>query len=257
MTPLGVWIANHPSLEGYKVLAVLLIVILVGRFTGVWLYRRRKKLKNTDDFVLGLNNLTFVLLSIWFFFLFLHVFGITIKEFFTSITIIAAALAIVFKDYILNGLNGMILMFGDNIQIGDYLRIGEFKGRIENITLMSVHLLSDDDDMIIIPNNVFVNSQIINYSRNPRHHSSIDFEIQSAQSINAVSLENMLQKVLEREAALIRLDSAKLKVVEFKKDLVHYRFKFALSTYDPKVESRIKQALWREILMVINMQKTQ
>jgi small-conductance mechanosensitive channel len=257
MTAIENWIAIHPSVLGYKVFAVLLIVILVGRATGIWLYRKRKKSRNTDNFIIGLNNLTYVLLSIWLFFLFLHVFGITIKEFFTSITIIAAALAIVFKDYILNGLNGRILMFGDNIQIGDYLKIGEHKGRIENITLMSVHLLSDDDDMIIIPNNLFVNTQIINFSRNPRHHSSIDFEVQSAQSINAVSLEAMLQKVLSQDEHLIRTDSSKLKVVEFKKDLVHYRFKFVLKNHDPKVESRIKQALWREILMVINMQKIQ
>jgi hypothetical protein len=67
----------------------------------------------------------------------------------------------------------------------------------------------------------------------------------------------MLHKVLDQEGKLIRPDSAKLKVLEFKKDLVHYRFKFALKEYDPKVESRIKQALWREILMVINMQKIQ
>ncbi len=255
MSAIEIWIANHPSVMEYKVFAVLLIVILVGRATGIWLYKKRKKAKVKDNFIIGLNNLTYVLLSIWLFFLFLHVFGITIKEFFTSITIIAAALAIVFKDYILNGLNGMILMFGDNIQIGDYLKIGDHKGRIENITLMSVHLLSDDDDMIIIPNNLFVNSQIINFSRNPRHHSSIDFEIQSAQSINAVSLEAMLQKVLQKDESLIRTDSSKLKVLEFKKDLVHYRFKFVLKQHDPKVESRIKQALWREILMVINMQK--
>ncbi|MBM3400359.1 MAG: mechanosensitive ion channel [Bacteroidetes bacterium] len=257
MSSIESWIASHPSVLGYKVFAVLLIAILVGRATGIWLYRKRKKLKNPDNFILGLNNLTYVLMSIWLFFIFLHVFGITIKEFFTSITIIAAALAIVFKDYILNGLNGMILMFGDSIQIGDYLKIGEHRGRIENITLMSVHMLSDDDDMIIIPNNVFVNSQIINFSRNPRHHSTIDFEIQSAQSINAVSLESMLHKVLNQEASLVRQDSAKLKVVEFRKDLVHYRFKFALKEYDPKVESSIKQSLWREILMVINMQKLQ
>jgi small-conductance mechanosensitive channel len=249
-----IWL-KYPALVGYKVFAVLLIVILVGRSTGIWLYKKRKKLRGKDNFILGLNNLTFVLLSIWFFFLFLHVFGITIKEFFTSITIIAAALAIVFKDYILNGLNGMILMFGDSIQIGDFLKIGEHKGKIENITLMSVHLLSDDDDMIIIPNNVFVNAQIINFSRNPRQQSSIDFEIQSAQSVSVVDLESLLNLVIIRESSLVRADSFKLKVLEFRKDLVHYRFKFALNEYDPKVESRIKQALWREILKVINMQK--
>lgn len=247
--------SQHPHLAEYRVFVILLFVIFTGRYLAIWLYKRRKNVKSKDNYVLGMNNLTFVLLGIWLFFLVLHLFGITIQEFFTSITIIAAALAIVFKDYFLNGLNGMLLMFGDNLQIGDHVKVGDHKGKIDNITLLSVHLLSDDEDLIIIPNNTFINSEIINYSKNPRHHSNIDFEIQSAQSVNAVELEGMLMKALDAEQDLLREGSVKLRVVEFKNDLVHYRFRFGLLRYDPKDEARIKQLLWREILKVINVQK--
>lgn len=247
---------EYPQVAEYRVFLILLAVILTGRYLSILLYKRRKHVKGKDNYVLGMNNLTFVLLSIWLFFLVLHLFGITIQEFFTSITIIAAALAIVFKDYFLNGLNGMILMFGDTLQIGDHVKVGDHKGKIDNITLMNVHLLSDDDDLIIIPNNTFMISQIINYSKNPRHHSSIDFEVQSAQSVNALELENMLSNALESEMDLIRDGSVKLRVIEFKNDLVHYRFRFGLLHYDPKDEARIKQLLWREVLKVINVQKS-
>jgi len=67
--------------------------------------------------------------GMWLFFVILHILDITVKEFFYSITIIAAALAIVFKDYILNGLNGMILMFGDNYRIGDFVEVNGIKGQ--------------------------------------------------------------------------------------------------------------------------------
>jgi small-conductance mechanosensitive channel len=247
--------ANLSNLLPYKEFMVLLFIILTGRFIAIWVYKRRKGVRSKDNYIIGLNNLTFVFLSIWAFFLLLQLFGITIKEFFTSITIIAAALAIVFKDYILNGLNGMLLMFGDNLQLGDHIKVGDHKGKIYNITLMNVHLLSDDDDLIIIPNNIFVNSQIINYSKNPRHHSNIDFEIQSGRSLNTASLEALLMESLEPEIQLIREGSTRLRVIEFKNDLVHYRFRFGLLNYQPADESRIKQLLWRVILKVINDEK--
>lgn len=243
------------ALVGYKEYFVLLFLIFAARFLAIGIYKRRKKVKAKDNYVIGLNNLTYVLLSILIFFFILQLFGITLKDFFTSITIIAAALAIVFKDYILNGLNGMLLMFGETLQIGDHIKVGDHKGTIQNITLMNVHLNSDDEDLIIIPNNTFVNSEITNYSRNPRHNSSIEFEVRSAQSIDAIKLEEQLIKAMEAEMGNIRQGSQRLRIVEFKNDLVHYRFRFGLQQYDSKEETRIKQILWKEILRIINVQK--
>lgn len=234
---------------------LIFLVILILRYVLVFLYRKRKGVKAKDNFVLGINNVTYISSIIIFFFVVLHLTGITIAEFFSSITIFAAALAIVFKDYIANGLNGMILMFGENLHLGDYIQVGTYKGRIDNFTLLNVHLLNDDDDLVIIPNSVVVNAEVINFSKNPKHHSSIDFEVQSAQSIDASSLEKQLQNLLEPEMHLIKDGSAKLRVVEFKKDLVHYRFRFGLKIYDPTVETRLKQLIWREVLNLLNGQK--
>ena len=245
----------YTALASYKEYIVLLFLIFAARYLAIAIYKRRKKVKGIDNYIIGLNNLTYVLLSILIFFFILQLFGITLKDFFTSITIIAAALAIVFKDYILNGLNGMLLMFGETLQIGDHIRVGVHKGTIQNITLMNVHLNSDDEDLIIIPNNTFVNSEITNYSRNPRHHSSIEFEVRSAQSIDAIKLEEQLIKAMAVESPIIREGTQRLRIVEFKNDLVHYRFRFGLLQYDSKDETRIKQLLWKEILRIINVQK--
>ncbi|MBL7812559.1 MAG: mechanosensitive ion channel [Bacteroidetes bacterium] len=244
----------HADAHSIKVFLVLLVIILAGRVGTLQLYRRRKQIRGRDNFVLGINNVTTLLLLLWLFFLVLHLVGITIREFFTSITIIAAALSIVFKDYILNGLNGMILMFGDNLHIGDYVKVHNHKGKIDNITLLNVHLQSDEDDLIIIPNNTFINSEIINYSKNPRQYSSIDFEVQSAQSVSAAELEKLLISALEPENEKIREGTVRLRVVEFRNDLVHYRFRFGLKEYDPKDEAHIKQRIWREILNLVKGQ---
>jgi hypothetical protein len=57
------------------------------------------------------------------------------------------------------------------------------------------------------------------------------------------------------ESPIIREGTQRLRIVEFKNDLVHYRFRFGLLQYDSKDETRIKQLLWKEILRIINVQK--
>lgn len=248
-------ILQSRAFHEYKAYLIILLIVFSLRWLVVNVYRRRKHSKERDNFIIGINNLTFLLLIVVGFFLILQFFGVTIREFFTSITIFAAALAIVFKDYILNGLNGMLLMFGDNMQIGDYVQIGIHKGRIDNITLLNVHLLNDEEDLVIIPNNTFVNTDIINFSKNPKHHSSIDFEVQSSQLINVADLEKKLNEILLPFQSEIREGSIKLRVIEFKKDIVHYRFRFGLINYDSKRESVIKQSAWSEIIRLINQSR--
>lgn len=234
---------------------VFIAAILVCRSLIVFIYKRRKALKKRDKFVIGINNLTFILAGVWLFLLILHLVGITIREFFTSITIIAAALAIVFRDYIQNGLNGMLIMFGDNFQIGDYVEVNDQKGNIHDLTLLHVHLKNDEDNLVLIPNNVIASSNVINYSKNPRHFSSIDFEVRSHQSIEFERLEKILDETLKDYMDEIRPDSMDLKVVEFKEDMIFYRFRFGMKKYDHQKVKVLKQLLYRNLLKVLQENK--
>ncbi|MBS3915494.1 MAG: mechanosensitive ion channel [Bacteroidetes bacterium] len=244
-----------PWLRYYRHYIFLIFAAIALRLLIVALYRKRKKLKKKDNFIIGINNVTLVVGLIWLFMFVLNLLGITIREFFTSITIIAAALAIVFRDYIVNGLNGMIMMFGDNYRIGDYIEIGDNKGIIEDLTLMSVHLKNDEDNTVIIPNNHIASSVVINYSKNPRHFSTVDFELTTVHSINPERLEQAMDKALKPYEAILREDSQQLKVVEYKTDIIHYRMRFGLKKYEHSISREIKQELYRELLELIEVDK--
>lgn len=237
--------------NGYKHFIFILLAIILLRKITLVVYRRRKNLKGKDNFVIGSNNLTMLLLALWIFFLVLHIMGITVREFFTSITIIAAALAIVFRDYILNSLNGMLLMFGDNYRIGDYIEIDSVKGKIIDLTLLNVRLKNDEDNMVIVPNNLIAASRVINYSQNPRHFSTVDFEIRSNNSLSYQTIENTMQAAVKAYSHSIRPDSVMLEVVDFKNDIIHYRYRFGLNSYDHQTSKKIKQQLYKELLVLL------
>jgi small-conductance mechanosensitive channel len=244
-----------PVLKEYRPFIFIILAIVLVRKIVITGYRRRKKLKRKDNFIIGINNVTVMLVGFWLFFLLLHILGITIQEFFTSITIFAAALAIVFRDYILNGLNGMLLMFGDNYRIGDYIEVDGVKGQIEDLTLLNVHVKNDEDNMVIMPNNLLATSRVVNYSQNPRHFSSMDFEMRTAVSLTYEALDAAMKSVLSQFEEALRPESFALQVREYSDDIVHYRLRFGLKKYDHTLAKEIKQQLYRKLLVLIEQNK--
>ncbi|RRN76525.1 mechanosensitive ion channel protein MscS, partial [Pseudoxanthomonas sp. SGD-10] len=136
------------------------------RLIIVSLYIRRNRLKSTvkDNFILGISQIVSVLNTVFFIIAFMYLLGIDPIKFLTSITIVAAAIALISKEYIANMINGLIIMFSDKLSLGDYIKVGNEEGKIIDITLINVILQNDDNDMVLIPNSVIFNSIIINQS---------------------------------------------------------------------------------------------
>jgi small-conductance mechanosensitive channel len=116
-------------------------------------------------------------------------------------------------------------------------------------------LKNDEDNTVIIPNNQMAAAKVINYSKNPRYFSSIDFEIKSSHSISMERLEVALQSVLVPFESHLRKDSQQLRVVEYKQDMVHYRFRYGLKKYEHSTAKTIKQLLYRELLKLLEVDK--
>ncbi len=223
------------------------LLVLIARRGILHLYYRRKGNKKRDNFVVTINQLSLIVGGLLLFFGVLKLMHISIREFFTSLTIFAAALALIFKDYVSNALNGMILMFSDTYSIGDRVRIGQHKGKIENINLLNLQLLDDDDDLVIIPNNIVLQMTTVNYSKNPGRFVSLEFELHNTQIIPLDDLEKRLIDAISHENDLIKDGSAQLRAEEFIKGNMLLRFRFEMLRYDKTAERRIKQRIWLQI----------
>jgi len=105
-------------------------------------YRRRKKLKRgqTDNLIVGTNNIYYLLLIGGAIADVLLLLGFDLFTFFTSLSIFAAAFAVLSKDYISNIISGMLIAFSDEINIGDFVQIAGKKGKVIDITLSKYRL---------------------------------------------------------------------------------------------------------------------
>lgn len=230
----------------------LLILSFAKEVIFFW-YRKSKKIdqQRTDNIILGVNNIHVLVIGVVTVLTGIALMGIDVKGFFASLSIIAAAVAIISKDYISNVIGGMLIAFSSDINIGDYIKVGGNKGKVIDMSITMFSLLTDDDDVVIIPNNMVYALDVINYTKRAIKKTSIEFEI-TLEAISTVSqLETDLIATLKEFDAIIQSDSYNLKAVGIKKDYVEFKFQYILDIPDREKEKDIRKKVIRRVVQII------
>lgn len=233
-------------------IAIFFIFLDFVQFFVVWFYRRRHKVRGDDNFIVGVGHIYSLLLFVGLAVGLLTLFRIQVRELFTSLSIIFAGLALLTKDYISNMINGMIITFSGQFSIGDNVRIGQHRGKITDITLQNIHLLNDDDDVIYIPNNVVLNTDVVNFTKRDIKRTSIEFDIDLKYLSSVESLEKILVETLRPFHDLIKPDSYYLRVAEVRKDSVALKFQYILKEPNKDLERAIRRKTVRRLVEIIS-----
>lgn len=226
------------------------ILISVGWIIMIFWYLQKNRLQKItrDNFVLGINRISSVLNTIFFIVALVTLFGTKFSELFFSLSIAAAAFALLTKDYITNMFNGLIIMFSDQLSLGDQIRVNDHRGKVLDITLINVVLQNDDDDIVLIPNSVIFSSMVLNQSKQNIKKLTIEFELDLKYHTSPDVLESELKTVLRPFASNITENSFSLKILEIKKDSVHYKVQFLIPRPDKETERKMRRMINSTIL---------
>lgn len=225
------------------------ILVSLGRIFLVRFYLRKKKTNSLhSNFVLGINRIASLLNVIILLIAIMVFFDIDPKEFLSSITIVAAAIALLSRDYIINMLNGLIIMFSDQITLGDYIKVGEHQGKIKDITLLNIVLINDDYDLVMVPNSLILTANVVNYSRQNIRKLTFDFEATNHSLLNVDEMENELKAKIKPFKEEVQSDSISLKALEIKKDIVKMKLQIQLNNKSRESERKIRRIINQAII---------
>lgn len=230
------------------------LIISFARLAVVSIYMRKHHMMqdSKDNFIIGINRITSILSFFVFIISCFLFFDVNVKDLFTSISIVAAAIALISKDYVANMINGMIIMFSNQLSLNDYIKIGEHKGKIVDITLINIHLVNDDEDLIFVPNTVVLSSNVVNYTKRRIKKITIDFELHENKLDELGKLEDFLKKGLKEYQGYIKRDSYNLRVVQVAKDAISLKFQFVLLKLNKEIEREIRKKIFHLIVSFIH-----
>lgn len=248
-----------PYLEQYSILYNIVkalifllsanLLISLGRIITLRFYlQKREDSKVQPNFVIGIDRISSILNVIAIVISFMLAFGIKPLEFLTSITIVAAAIAILTKDFISNIINGLIIMFSDQLEVGDKIHIGNSTGFIRDITLSNIILKNDTGEIIIIPNSMVLSSEVINYSKNNTHQMIFDTELPYSTDLQLNGLEEKLTESLSAFTDFVFLEGSQLNVLERKAENVLVRYQFPIKSGEKATEIQVRKVINQALL---------
>jgi len=243
-------LTNVPTLFEHTLfrVAIAFLIVEAAKQAILITYRPDDPKRKRDNFTTGINHISTIIYGLMLTALVMSLLNISIKEAITTLTLLAAALVVMTKDYIANVINGMYMTFTKTINIGDQVAIGNSRGKILDITLTNIHLLNEDDDIIYIPNNRIFSEEIINYTRRDLKKSSIDFQINPTTIHDIDHLEKTIWNNIQDFHEMILPDTFAVKIVNIgfqAVDLkVHYVLKDPLNkSLDHQLKKIIKRKL--------------
>jgi small-conductance mechanosensitive channel len=224
--------------------------VSVLRYSVIYLYIRKNRLVSNikDNFILGINRIVSVFNTLFLVFSVMYLFDIDPLKFVTSITIVAAAIALIFKDYVTNMINGLIIMFSDRLSLGDHIKVLNEEGKILDITLLNIVLQNEDNDMVLIPNSVIITSLIVNQSKQNIKKLTEEFEMDLAHGYTPDSLEEALWPSIKSFSKYIRREGFSVKTLDIKKDVVRFKIQLLFKDHTRQTEREIRRALNTAIL---------
>ncbi|MBN7815032.1 mechanosensitive ion channel family protein [Algoriphagus pacificus] len=252
-TMLRPFLETYPAINNLIRACVFLLsgnlIISLGRFAALRFYlKKTRDEKVQPNFVIGIDRISWILNVIILLISLMLALGIRPLEFLTSITIVAAAIAVLTKDYITNIANGLIIMFSDQLEIGDKIHIGKNTGFIRDITLINLILRSETGEIIIVPNSMVLASEIVNYSRNNAHQMIFDFEVKNESKLELNDLEKSLKAQIETFSEVVYLKGAQLNILDRKSETSLVRFQFPIKTGEKEAENKLKKIVNQAIL---------
>lgn len=95
----------------------------------------------------------------------LSIFGFDMRALAASAGIAGAALVLISQNVILDWINGVFILVERQFSVGDYVKIGEYCGEVQSITIRCTVIKTDFNETVRIPNGDI--NIVVNYSQEP------------------------------------------------------------------------------------------
>lgn len=152
------------------------------------------------------------------------------------------------KDILNNLFSGILILWKQPFQIGDYIFINKFQGKVDYIGVRATRLRADDGEQILIPNGDMYSNALIIRGAGSSRRMSLKFSISYDAEIKDV--KDTVHAALKDTPDVLNEPSPNVYVTDLSGDGVNVAIYFWIdtNTYKPievfdKVASKIKTAL--------------
>jgi len=175
-------------------------------------------------------------------------FGVQLTPFLATSAVVGAVVGLALQDTLGNLFTGIALSMDEPFLIGDWVKIGDSEGCIEQVSWRATRLRTWFGDMLTIPNIEVSKRTVLNFSRPTAPHSRL-IHVGLGYQVPPSTVFAALERALGEVRGLPAEPRPVVRLIDYGDSAMQYEIRYFVTSYEDyrRVESEILRLLWYDL----------
>ena len=163
----------------------------------------------------------------------------------TTSAVGAVVVGFALQDTLGNAFAGLGIQSEKPFRVGHWIRVGEFEGRVAEVTWRATKLRTKSGNFVIVPNNIIAKDAITNYSE-PAVPTRLEVEIGASYLATPADVKAAVLEAVRQVPRILREPPPDVLLHSFDGSAITYRARFWIADYemDDEVRDEVRTAIF-------------
>ena len=153
------------------------------------------------------------------------------EQLLTTSAVGAVVVGFALQDTLGNAFAGLAIQSERPFKVGHWIRVGEFEGRVAEITWRATKLRTKTGNFVVLPNNIIAKEAITNYSE-PAAPTRLDLEVGVSYSASPFAVKQAIKDAMAQAPHVLQRPAPDVLLVGFDASSMNYRARFWVDDYE-------------------------
>src|SRR5690606_10035504 len=126
---------------------------------------------------------------------------------------LAAGVGLSLQGSLSNFAGGLLIILFKPFKVGDYITALNNSGTVESISILYTTIVTDNQQVVVLPNSALLNNPIMNYSIKPLRRLEIKIGLSFDQDLDKA--QELLKNMLQNEPNILKTEPITVEILEF------------------------------------------
>lgn len=163
----------------------------------------------------------------------------------TTSAVSAVVLGFALQDTLGNAFAGLAIQSEKPFHVGHWIRVGDFEGRVAEVTWRATKLRTKSGNFVILPNNIVAKEAITNYSE-PLAPTRLDVDVGASYLVAPNDVKAAIMEALRNCARVLTTPAPDVTLLSFDDSAITYRARFWVEDYerDEAARDEVRTAIY-------------
>src|SRR6185436_8678618 len=149
----------------------------------------------------------------------------------TTSAVSAVVLGFALQDTLGNAFAGLAIQSEKPFHVGHWIRVGDFEGRVTEVTWRATKLRTKAGNFVVVPNNIVSKEAITNYSE-PSPTVRVEVEVGASYLASPGAVKSAIGEALANSSRVLKTPVPDVVLASFDSSAINYRVRFWIDDYE-------------------------